>query len=466
MSQLTEENEFSSGGRESLDKRAGWWAWPSIVGSVIFIAWSVNWIPDEAGAVAESDSNLKEEVPGVSSDLAILQIQSQVLVASASFDPKSSEATLEELKKQVGGSRGQAALALLERFLDAEGDETQLSWGGEDGAADWLGLVEKARTTGLTEMERDDLREHLGWFADLAPDLDGNESPYAGEIRAKAVGVMVGLSAVFVCALAGIIAGGILLIWLVRAQRQSGKMLKFSPTLMPRGILLECFALYLGIMALSEIAALKIHPIFALVGYVGAVVAPLIWPRIRGVSRRSFLLSIGCHRGQGIIREVGAGAVGYLGVMAIASVGISLTWLLSLIVGLVAGGDMIGDVGYDGPVEAEAHPIVGWIYSGGLKERLLCLALAAGFAPLVEEFFFRGALHRHLRGRFGFLVSSILTGVIFASLHPQGWLAIPALASIGVGFSLLREWRDSLIAPMVAHAINNGALVGFLCIVL
>ena len=49
--------------------------------------------------------------------------------------------------------------------------------------------------------------------------------------------------------------------------------------------------------------------------------------------------------------------------------------------------------------------------------------------------------------------------MIFAALHPQGVFAIPALAGIGIGFSLLREWRDSLIAPMVAHAINNGALV-------
>ena len=270
------------------DRKAGWWAWSSLIVSVIFIAWSVNWISSEAGAAAESESNLKEGVPGVSSDLAILQIQSQVLVASEAFDPMSAEATLEDLKEQVGGSRGQAALSLLEHFLEAGGDEPQVTSGDENVGEDWLGLVEKAKLTGLSEIERDNLREHLGWFADLAPGPDGNESPYASEIRAKAVGVMVGLSAVFVCALVGILAGGVLLIWLVRAQKQSGTILKFSPTLVPRGILLECFALYLGIMALSEIAALKIHPIFAMVGYGGAIVAPLILPRIRGVSWKSF----------------------------------------------------------------------------------------------------------------------------------------------------------------------------------
>ena len=92
-------------------------------------------------------------------------------------------------------------------------------------------------------------------------------------------------------------------------------------------------------------------------------------------------------------------------------------------------------------------------------EKLFCLLLAAVLAPLLEETLFRGALHRYLRGRLGFFLSALITGVIFAGLHPQGWLAIPALGSIGIGFSLLREWRDSLIAPTVAHAINNGLLI-------
>ena len=87
------------------------------------------------------------------------------------------------------------------------------------------------------------------------------------------------------------------------------------------------------------------------------------------------------------------------------------------------------------------------------------LLLAAVLAPLLEEALFRGALHRYLRGQFGFFASALITSVIFAALHPQGWMAIPALGAIGIGFSLLREWRDSLIAPMVAHSINNGALI-------
>jgi membrane protease YdiL (CAAX protease family) len=36
---------------------------------------------------------------------------------------------------------------------------------------------------------------------------------------------------------------------------------------------------------------------------------------------------------------------------------------------------------------------------------------------------------------------------------------IPALAGLGMTLSWIREWRGSLIAPMTAHAINNGVML-------
>jgi len=75
-------------------------------------------------------------------------------------------------------------------------------------------------------------------------------------------------------------------------------------------------------------------------------------------------------------------------------------------------------------------------------------------------------LFRAFRSRWGFIVSALIGGFIFAIIHPQGWLAAPALTAMGVGFAVIREWRDSLIAPMVAHAVNNGLIVGGLVLVL
>tara|TARA_R110000850_G_scaffold9033_28_gene33398 strand:+ start:6067 stop:7467 length:1401 start_codon:yes stop_codon:yes gene_type:complete len=450
-----------------VDPSSGWWAWPLIILSVFSIGWSVNLIPADSVSSSESSS----EAPVDSSDLALLKIQSQVIVATAGLDPGSAESAFKELKIQASGTRAIVAIALLEQFVSLAGPDAKVELESLEleSSDELVILARKAVAVGITEDERIRLRETMGWFSDLAPSAGMIESPLADQIRTKAGTVMTVLFLVFALSLMGMVAGGILLLTLHRNQRLTGQAYRFRKNDSPRGVMLECFALYLGIMAGCEMAAIWIHPGMGIVGYVMAVVVPLVWPRLRGVGWIPFSAALGWHRGQGWLKEIGAGLVGYLGVMSIASIGISLTWLLSIIVGIVAGaGEGVADTeaAFDGTMGPEAHPMVGWIYTGDLRARVLCLVLAAGFAPLTEETFFRGGLHRYLRGRLSFIPSAIFTGVIFAALHPQGWLAIPALASIGFGFSLLREWRDSLIAPMVAHALNNTALVLVLCLVL
>jgi membrane protease YdiL (CAAX protease family) len=81
--------------------------------------------------------------------------------------------------------------------------------------------------------------------------------------------------------------------------------------------------------------------------------------------------------------------------------------------------------------------------------------LVSVFAPVMEETMFRGALFHHLRRRWGWAVSAPIVAFIFAVIHPQGWVAVPVLGSIALVLAALREWRGSLIAPMVAHACNN-----------
>ena len=85
--------------------------------------------------------------------------------------------------------------------------------------------------------------------------------------------------------------------------------------------------------------------------------------------------------------------------------------------------------------------------------------LAAVAVPLIEETMFRGLLYRGLRQWMPMLVSGLLMGTAFALVHPQMFAVLPILAALGLGFGLLREWRDSLIAPMVAHGLHNGILI-------
>jgi membrane protease YdiL (CAAX protease family) len=85
--------------------------------------------------------------------------------------------------------------------------------------------------------------------------------------------------------------------------------------------------------------------------------------------------------------------------------------------------------------------------------------LACVGAPIVEETMFRGALLGHLRTRLGWWVSAPVVSLIFAAIHPQGWVAIPTLGAIAMVLAALREVRGSIIASMTAHALNNGVAV-------
>jgi membrane protease YdiL (CAAX protease family) len=124
------------------------------------------------------------------------------------------------------------------------------------------------------------------------------------------------------------------------------------------------------------------------------------------------------------------------------------------------------------PDDLPAHPIV-FMDTKGWWNKALLLFLACVAAPLVEETMFRGVLHRHLRGatqRFGSFLSIVLSGTIasfiFAAIHPQGLIAIPALMALAYGFTILREWRGTLIPAMIAHGFNNGIMLTALMLIM
>jgi membrane protease YdiL (CAAX protease family) len=447
--------ETSDAGSRHRNTKAGPWAWPVILASVLFIGWLINVIP--TGALNSED--LQGPIPSASSDLAVLQMQSQAIIASASIDSAYAAEALKTLKEQSRGFKSQAAIVLLEDFIDAPMSDpiASLEVIKEDkNAPEWLEQIERSLSEGIAAEERAVLRSELGWFAELAAEPGRVAPEKSDEIKTRSAQVIVLIMLCMLGVILVILAGGLFLFTLARNQRITGKAFRFDNKVMPRGVMLEAFALYLGMVALGEAAAIVIHGSFSLVGYGLSMVLPLVWPRMRGYRWRPFFRSLGWHRGEGALKEVFFGVIGYSGVLAIASIGICLTWVITLLVGAFAGG------GPDSTFETaspQPHPVLGWMFTGGWVEKLFCLLLAAVLAPLLEETLFRGALHRYLRGRLSFFLSALITGAIFAGLHPQGWLAIPALGSMGIGFSLLREWRDSLIAPTVAHAINNGLLI-------
>lgn len=445
-------------------RKAAWWCWPLIGLSLLPFSWLVGWLPQEDASPPEV---VEVGEANAAAELALLKLQGQVLIASSKVDPSSTQKALKDLSRTVSGDRQVAAFALLESFVGPASlsAATTLERLSPTVSRELAETTARALSEGLDEAGRDRLRRHLGWFAELARGPGLSPPPHDGAIRARAIFVFGVMALAIMGGSCGILAGAVLLVLHLRRTSPEGSAPNaFDPTRHRDGVFLECFALYLGIMTAGALLGEFLHMSIGIVAYGLAVVLPLLWPKARGMGWGEFRAGVGLHRGTGWRREIGAGAVGYLGVLAIASIGVALTVALTIAAEAFASAAPTegGGGGTQATPGPDVHPVVGWIYEGSLWTKLASFALAAGFAPVFEELFFRGALHRHFRGRFRFLPSALFSGLIFAALHPQGAFAIPALAGIGIGFALLREWRDSLIAPMVAHAINNGCLVGML----
>jgi len=109
------------------------------------------------------------------------------------------------------------------------------------------------------------------------------------------------------------------------------------------------------------------------------------------------------------------------------------------------------------------HPLQGMTATSTSPEIRAALFIAAVVgAPVLEEIFFRGALFGALRRRFGFWPGLLGSAGVFAVLHPQLPLGFLPIAVLGAAFAVLYHWRQSLVAPMVVHAINNGLAFGMM----
>ena len=59
----------------------------------------------------------------------------------------------------------------------------------------------------------------------------------------------------------------------------------------------------------------------------------------------------------------------------------------------------------------------------------------------MEETVFRGAVYQHIRSWAGVPLGVLLTGFLFAVIHPQGFVGLPAIMALGCIFAVMREWR-------------------------
>lgn len=296
--------------------------------------------------------------------------------------------------------------------------------------------------------------ERYGYIADLAesngnPDTD----PKRAALLSKAQRTLFTLMAAGFVAIGGAVVAFALFITAI-VLISLGKVRMTSPTPQPHdgSIYGQAFAIYLGVFVFGSLAlqladayvpdlvpnALIYSPMFV------AVALAAVWPILRGVSWPSLRQDWGLHAGRNILLEPLMGMAGYLAGLPVVAAGIGLMLLLTWLSG--------ANVSH--PIEKEllAHP-------------LMMVLLAVVWAPITEELLFRGAFVSHLRVALNPWWSAVVSGLIFAAIHPQGWAAIPVLGSIGFVFAMVRQWRGTLSASIAAHALNNGAIVALLLLV-
>jgi membrane protease YdiL (CAAX protease family) len=91
------------------------------------------------------------------------------------------------------------------------------------------------------------------------------------------------------------------------------------------------------------------------------------------------------------------------------------------------------------------------------------------YAPLVEEITFRGAVMGSLETRMSFMMSNLITGVLFLLVHFPGWYfdgflssGVTVVASSALGilllgwiFGYIAHRSKSVVASTLAHMLNN-----------
>jgi membrane protease YdiL (CAAX protease family) len=324
----------------------------------------------------------------------------------------------------------------------------------------------------LSDSQCELLRHELGWFGDLALAPEGGPNPEErAQLLAQARRTMFTAFGAFTASgllgLAGLL-GLILLLVLLFTRRVRSRLTG------PSGhgaIYAETFAVYMALFFLFSIlfGFVAVRPAFRewrlLLSGAAALLSltALAWPVLRGVPWRQVRQDVGLTLGRSPALEPLLGVATYAMALPLAVVGLLLTLFLMKLQNALQGGNPADSLA---PPNAPSHPVVEVLASPGWSLPLQVVFLAAVVAPVVEEIMFRGVLYRHLRDatgrRFGITLSAVfsatLVSFVFAVIHPQGLVAVPALMALAYAFTLAREWRGTLVPAMVAHGLNNAVI--------
>ncbi len=131
---------------------------------------------------------------------------------------------------------------------------------------------------------------------------------------------------------------------------------------------------------------------------------------------------------------------------------------------LILSGVFIG-LGYlFGDAAMPTRPLEPYARSPRRFDWIGLIILAVAVAPIAEEVFFRGMLYNALRRRLPLIVAAPIQAVLFGLVHPFGLADRAGVVLIALALAVFYEWRKTLLAPMLLHAMINavGLAVTFL----
>ncbi len=329
-------------------------------------------------------------------------------------------------------------------------------------------LIE-GRREALSESELDAFVERNGWFGELGramgmPASDPGKSALVGGGGILLVVIVMFGFVVMALGIGALVAAIMMLV----SYSQGNLRRAFVAPAVGGSVWLETAAVFVGAFLMLKMVVTGLALVFTpaggeVPGWVQTsplvlqwlVLLSIFWPLVRGMEWTEYRRQIGLHSGLGFWRELGAGVWGYLAGLPLLAVAMGITVVIVMLKGALSAVPA-----GEAPTQPE-NPIVDLLSGAGPFQLVMFFLLATVWAPLVEEIVFRGALFRHIRSRMPLLLAAPLTALVFGVMHGYDALLLLPVITIGFIFAFVREWRASLVGPIVAHALHNGTLLVF-----
>ena len=332
------------------------------------------------------------------------------------------------------------------------------AWPAQDASG-----VRAPAANALTPAQWTELDARMGWFAELArADLEGD--PTARESVDEGFGgLLIALAVAGVWFLGAGLSGLTLLVVLGCLSFLGTIRSGIAPMPRVQSILGETFVAWMLLLLAVRVAAAWIAggsgdpgvgELTLSLAVTFASLFALAWPIVRGMRWGELREAAGLEWNGGALRLCWMSASSYLCALPCMAAGIGVGLALSALM-------------KDRSFQDVSHPVQEMLPSASGAKLLLLFLIACVAAPVVEEIAFRGLLYGHCRRATGawprvlsVAFAMLFSATVFAAIHPQGVLAVPALAGVSLGFCITREWSGSVVPGILAHGLHNGVVLG------